>query len=238
MQAIVYTLTLLSAASFLLHISLLPQKWVPVLSGVLLAVFAFGFYPVAIQQNSQAVSTWLRSPVVAQGLAIFWIAEGMLLLTAGLSRLRAFYGQPIRERAQYAFYFSGHSGLLAVALTEILLFFEGFDMSFAALASGFASGLFLMCLVIPAALRRMLPENDLRLELKLLLHFLQMTIACLLTAGFDLPVPERESRIPDLGPLGLTLLVWLVLGMLGYLRYQVIRRRGRFRRMPQNGRGE
>jgi len=221
MKEIVYLLMLLSILSFWLHISLLPQKRLPLLSGLMLAIFAYGFYPFAIRQNSQTVSGYLHSPEIAQGLAILLIAEGMLLLTSGLHQLRKYYGEPIRKGQQRSFYLVGPSVLPAIALLETLVFFQGLDMSFTGLALSIAAGIFLLFAAAPLLIKRVLPEKDLRLELKLVLHFLQIITACLLTAGFDIPAPGRENQAPDLKPLGLTLALTLSLGFLGYIGYQI-----------------
>ncbi|WP_367915459.1 hypothetical protein [Leadbetterella sp. DM7] len=221
MREVIYLLMLLSTLGFWLHISLLPQKGLSVLSSLALAIFAYWFYPYAIQQNSQTVSAYLHSPEIAQGLAIFLIAEGMLLLTSGLLQLRKLHGEPIGKGQQRSFYLVGPSVLPAIALLETLVFFQGLDMSFTALALSIAAGIFLLFAAVPILIRRILPEKDLRLELKLLLHFLQIVTACLLTAGFDIPVPSRESHFPDLKPLVMTLALTLSLGILGYLGHQI-----------------
>lgn len=227
MQEIVYMLMLLSVLSFWIHISLLTQKGLWALPGVLLAVFAYQFYPVAIRQNSPAVSAYLHDPAVAQGL-IFLIAEGMLLLTAGLLQLRQFHDEPVRKSQQYAFYFPGPSVLAAIALSETQLFFQGIDMSFTALALCVATGVFVLFSAMPVLIKRLLPEKDLRLELKIVLHFLQIITACLLTAGFDFPAPDRQSGIPDLKPLAFTLLVALMLGALGYLSHLIKKKKWKY----------
>lgn len=221
MSEVIYLLMLLSTLGFWLHISLLPQKGLSVLSGLLLALLAYGFYPFAIRQNSQTVSAYLHSPAVAQGLAILLIAEGMLLLTAGLHQLRKCYGEPIGKGQQRSFYLLGPSVLPAIALLETIVFFQGLDMSFTGLALSIAAGVFLLFAAVPLLIKRILPEKDLRLELKLVLHFLQIVTASLLTAGFDIPLPSRENRIPDLKPLGLTLALALLLGLLGYVAHQI-----------------
>lgn len=221
MREIVYLLMLISTLSFWVHVSLLPQKGLSVLTGLVLAIFAYWFHPFAIRQNSQTVSAYLYSSAVAQGLAILLIAEGMLLLTSGLFQLRKLYGEPIGEGQQRSFYLMGPSVLPAIALLETLVFFQGLDMSFTALALSIAAGIFLLFAAVPILIRRILPEKDLRLELKLVLHFVQIVTACLLTAGFDIPVPSRENRVPDLKPLGLTLALTLLLGLLGYIGHQI-----------------
>lgn len=188
---------------------------------VLLAAFIFGMHGNAIEQsyakfNEQAANT----PLIGNLVVIQTIeAIGGALLSIFLIRLH--YNEPVKKVFRYFKYLPGVIIFPAVFYLESYLYLNITGIDFKLLAM-------LMALVIPLILyslvlvyKRLISEFDLRLELKFLLHIVQLLLAVIISTNlFRLPVIQSPMEFPSV-QLGVILGIALILIVTGIIIYNL-----------------
>ena len=157
------------------------------LTAALVAALAYAVYPIVLRQSLPAFLGGLDGTDI-QTLAAVLAFDGALGCAGATLMLRARHGPPLR-RARWvrwvrrlAAYHVGVIPVLALFYLEMKVFDAASEWSFETTAMA-------LCLAIVAAgvagseaIRRLLPDVDLRVELRLLVHVGQFVLAAGLTA--------------------------------------------------------
>jgi uncharacterized membrane protein YdjX (TVP38/TMEM64 family) len=149
--------------------------WQALLFGLVCGGFLAATYPYAIEQTKTQMAAWMNSRELMQNLAVLVTFESIVCVLYCFSAMRALYGASRRKWKHQ--WLSAYPCLLVFPalfylLTEAVFRLPG--VGFEAIAYGLSAG---VCLGLPALsllLSRLLPEQELRLEL----HFLFSLLIC------------------------------------------------------------
>ena len=117
-----------------------------------------------------------------QTLAAVLTLDGVLGCAGATLLLRARHGPPVHRLRRLAAYHVGVVPVLALFYLEMKAFDAASEWSFAATALALCLAVVVAGLAGSEALRRLLPDRDLRAELRLLVHVGQVALAAGLTA--------------------------------------------------------
>ena len=166
---------------FLLATAFIERAWGRLLTVVPAAAAAYAMYPLAVRQSLSAFIGGLDGAAV-QTLAAVLTLDGVLGCAAATVLLRARHGPPLHRFRRLAAYHVGVIPLLALFYLEMKAFDAASEWSFATTALALCLAVVVAGLAGSEALRRLLPDRDLRAELRLLVHVGQVALAAGLTA--------------------------------------------------------
>ena len=166
---------------FLLATAFIERAWGRLLTVVLAAAAAYAMYPLAVRQSLSAFIGNLDGAGV-QTLAAVLTLDGVLGCAAATVLLRARHGRPLHRFRRLAAYHVGVVPVLALFYLEMKAFDAASEWSFATTALALCLAVVVTGLAGSEALRRLLPDLDLRAELRLLVHVGQVVLAAGLTA--------------------------------------------------------
>ena len=166
---------------FLLATAFIERARGRLLTVVLAAAAAWAMYPLAVRQSLSAFIGNLDGARV-QTLAAVLTLDGVLGCAAATVLLRARHGPPLHRFRRLAAYHVGVIPVLALFYLEMKAFDAASEWSFGATALALCLAVIVAGLAGSEALRRLLPDRDLRAELRLLVHVGQVALAAGLTA--------------------------------------------------------
>lgn len=216
MQALVISLMAFAIFSLLLKMSFYRRRAVALCSlGVALCL---GFsWPLAVTQSKTRIADWLSNPDLMADTAVLLCLEIALQLLFCLRQVsyRQEIGNPLRR---WSFrLLRGFPGLLHLAvffnvLVQLVFLLPG--VSFPLIAWSFAAGLLLFLPTAVWGVRRLLPEEDVRIELLFLVNVLMAILGMVATVNGKTAVPGfSEVNGKALGLLCLLLLAGIFCGM-------------------------
>ena len=202
----------------LLATAFIERAWGRLLTAALVAAVAYAVYPIVLRQSLPAFLGSLEGADI-QTLAAVLAFDGVVGCAGATLLLRARPAPPfdrVRRWVRLAAYQVGVIPVLALFYLEMKVFDAASEWSFETTAM-------VLCLAIVAAgtagseaIRRLLPDVDLRVELRLLVHVGQVVLAAALTAYALQGGVERSATALEAGPHAVVAGV-AVLGMLvGY----------------------
>ena len=184
---------------FLLATAFIDRAWGRALLVALVAALAYAAHPLAVQQSLSAFIDNLDSADILT-LAIILTLDGVIGCAGATLLLREGYGRPPRWFWRMAAQQVGVVPLLALFYLEMKVFHAATEWSFAATALALSLAVVVAGLAASEALRRLLPDRDLRAELRLLVHVGQVALAAGLTA-FALQGIEGNTAVTlEAGP--------------------------------------
>jgi hypothetical protein len=150
--------------------------WQSLLFGLLCGGFVAATYPYAIEQTKTQMAAWLNNREVMQNLAVLVTVESILCVLFCFSAMRALYGASRRKWKQKCL--SAYPCLMVFpalfyVLTETVFRMPG--VGFATIAYGLSATVWIGLPALALLLARLLPEQELRLEL----HFLFSLVVCI-----------------------------------------------------------
>ena len=166
---------------FLLATAFIERAWGRLLAVASVAAAAYALHPLAVRQSLSAFIGGLDGAGV-QTLAAVLTLDGVLGCAGATLLLRARHGPPVHRLRRLAAYHVGVVPVLALFYLEMKAFDAASEWSFAATALALCLAVVVAGLAGSEALRRLLPDRDLRAELRLLVHVGQVALAAGLTA--------------------------------------------------------
>lgn len=185
MQIVVVALMLLATLCFLLKQTFLPWKsWVVVaLAAAALAALS---WPVAIQQSKSQIADWLSNTSLMADTAVLLTVEVALHVAFCLQRLR-----PASQRSSVlrrvlsivVEYFPGLAFFAVVFSGLVMLIFTFTGVPFQRVAWVYAVSLSVAIPLVVLALRKMIPDEESRLELLFMLDVLMAVLGIVATVN-------------------------------------------------------
>ncbi|PID93261.1 MAG: hypothetical protein CSA95_08380 [Bacteroidetes bacterium] len=185
------------------------------LSGVALRLF----YPYALEISNTEIMSRLNDATFIGDFLVIQIFEVFFGLLISIFFIRLHYGSRERKILAYASYFPGVVVFLSLFYLQSSLFLEIRGISYNLLA-------WMMVFLIPLALwgfswlmKWLLPVEDLRLEIKFILHIFQLVIAVVVSVmAFSLPVRYALITLPwrELGVLFAAAFLIILSGVVYY----------------------
>ena len=145
------------------------------------AAIAYAVHPVAVRQSLSAFIRGLDGADV-QTLAAVLALDGVLGCAGATLLLRARHGPPLHRFRRLAAHQVGVIPALALFYLEMKAFHAASEWSFSTTALALCGTVVVAGLAGSEAIRRLLPDRDLRAELRLLVHAAQVMLASGLTA--------------------------------------------------------
>lgn len=223
MQLLIILLFILAFASFALHITLI-KRWL--LQIVILTVLGLGLYlayPYAIEQSYTSFRTTIDNQQIVSNFLVLQIVECIMGILFCIFLIRDFYKERTIAIFRYFKLFSGIIILPALFYAESIVFITlpGFNFQLLAVIIALIIPLFIFGLI--KLISCFIPEYDLRLELKFILHILQLVLSVVISVKlFALPVNSSIGEMNFI-PLAVLLLLVLFMGCIGvYLHHRKI----------------
>ena len=184
---------------FLLALAFIERAWTRLLAGVTVAAVAYAVHPVAVRQSLSAFIGGLDGADV-QTLAALLALDGVLGCAGATLLLRARHGPPVHRFRRLAAHQVGVIPVLALFYLEMKAFHAASEWSFSTTALALCGAVVVAGLAGSEAIRRLLPDRDLRAELRLLVHAAQVMLAAGLTAFALQGGVESAAAALEAGP--------------------------------------
>ncbi len=219
MQTLIIILFILAFILTVLQLSLIKLKYSSAVFFVLVSFMLYFTYPYAIEQSYAKFKELTHNQHIVSNFMVIQIIECLLGLLFSIFLIRMFYNERVRKFFKYFAYFPGFIIFPALFYTESAVFLNISGMNFQLLAIIIAVILPLAVIGINILVKMLIPEYDLRLELKFILHILQLTTAIIISINiFKLPTANLESDFYISQLLVFFGLVFLF-GLVGFVRY-------------------
>lgn len=152
---------------------------------------------------------------------VLQVLEASAGILMSIYMIRSFYNEPVKRFLRYAVYWPGLIIFPALFYFESLMFLNVQGFAFPVLALILSLGAGLLMAALMKGFKYLVPELELRLELKFIIHLLQLTGGIVLSV-IMLRLPVNESSKAEI--LYQPMLVLLGVGCLGILVGLVINR--------------
>ncbi len=200
MQLVVQLLLTFVALSLLFQISHW-GLWARLSATVMVSIVAYALYPWVIEQSMDQIDLWLDNPTVMQNLAVIQVAEVLFFISIDFSMIEAYFGKKISAYIIYGLYLPGIMWFVALLYLQIRTFYYFSEIDFQTLGLYFSVGIGVFILLLPVALKWIIPEEHLRMELRYLIGFGQFLGAIIITI-FCQVLPYRSQQMGlEVGPL-------------------------------------
>lgn len=217
METIIIILLLLSAISFSLQLQFFKVRWITALYLAVISVFIYNIYPLAIEQSYTSLREMFSDVEMMNNFVVLLVIESTLGVVLSMLMIKDHFNEPINRFFRWFVYFPGITIFPAIFYLESLIFLQGFDIEFSSLA-------IVLCISIPTviwllgrAVKSIIPEVDLKLELKFVLHILQLIGGVVISiVVLKLPVNRVEGEyltIDQIIPIVLFSIFFILVGM-------------------------
>lgn len=217
LQTILFSLALLM---FILQLSLLKKIWVVGIWVAFVGGFLFLMYPMAIDYGYEELNRAASNRELVSDLLVLQVLEALAGIFLNVYLTQLYYKGRVSPIYRFFKYIPGVIVFPALFYFQILAFLNIGGMRFNILAIVVALAFPAMVLLGRHLARKTVPEYHLRLELKFILHVLQIVVSVILSIRlFVLPVKHVETRF-SIAPLlvGLALLgIFMWIGKHYYL---------------------
>lgn len=189
----------------LLATAFIERFWGRLLTAALVAALAYAVYPIVLRQSLPAFLGGLDGTDL-QTLAAVLAFDGVLGCAAATLLLRVRHAQPLhgvrwkRWLRRLAAYHVGVVAVLALFYLEMKVFDAASEWSFETTAMALSLAVVAAGVVGSEGIRRLLPDVDLRVELRLLVHVGQVVLAAGLTAYALQGGVESSATALEAGP--------------------------------------
>ncbi len=220
MQSLTVILLLLAWLSFILQISITKQKTTLIIFLSAIAVGLYLSYPYAIEQSYDKFKSITGNKTIMSNLMVFQIIESITGMLFSIFLIRMFYNEKVHKIFRWFSYFPGIVIIPAVFYTESFLFLNVAGLNFQVFAIIIAIAMPLILIGLRILTKKLVPEYDLRLELKFILHTVQLFVAIILSIQlFSLPTAGNYIQDFPIYQLLALLMLMLVFGVIGMMNY-------------------
>ncbi len=219
MQILIGILFCLAVFSLIMQMSFLKEKSVVGLLLMAIGIGIFMAYPYAIEQSYSKFKMLLGNQNLMGDFLVLQVIESTLGLLFSIVLIRIFYKERVRRWFRYFKFFPGIIFIPALFYIESYLFLNITGFDFKVFASVLAVAIPLVLFALLKLILYLIPEYDLRLELKFILHILQLITAIVISIKiYRLPANTAINEVPYLQMLVL-LAMTVLLGVLGVAMY-------------------
>ncbi len=226
MQTLVIALFILSVVSFSMQLQFFSKKWMiwPYLA--LIAGFVYAMHYLAIEQSYKSFRAILGNSSVMMDFVVIQVIEALGGLLMAVFLIRSYYNEPIKKFFKPLMYLPGIIVFPALFYFESMVFLQAHTYDFQLLAAVLAISAVALILTLKMSFKKLIPEMELQLEMKFIIHLLQLLGGIVLSVlMLRLPVQQAVDHGFSLNAmlvLGLVILVGTLMGMLWY-RYKMKR---------------
>jgi hypothetical protein len=232
MEQIAIILLVLTFVVATLKTSFFTKQWHCFVFAGACGVLIFGLFPFAIQQNKMMLETLLSNSSFLLNTAALLTVESAIFIGVNVEQLKQHYGERdetklkwlTRTLLRFCSYFPGIIFIASLFYFEVQVFLLGLQMEFWMLALLLAVGIAVIIIILNIALKKLLAETELRLEMTYFLHFIQIILAAVI-AAFASPNIQMESSVAN-NWTNILRVVGIALGVMlfGLIYYKVRRK--------------
>jgi hypothetical protein len=203
----------------LLKLSVWTRWWQVLAAALVMSTACYAFYPLAEEQNVLQLNQLVRDQATVLNLAVLLLVESVLGLMICRKLIERHYNLPVKKVWFGLMFYPGLIPMVVLLYLEAYLFLQTTGYAYETLAIFFAGLAFAAMLIGFVLIRQILPEFILRLEVLLLLQFVQAVVAVVFTVVYSpASLPDKDHSF-SLTPL-LLILALLVAGTaIGYGLY-------------------
>lgn len=221
MDIFVIIILIVSLLSFSLQLTFFSHKWVEWAYAGLIATGIYIAYPQAIEQSYSTIQQTMNDAQIIGDFSALVIAEALLGCLLSIWQTRILYGENRKKIGQYAHYFVGVAFFISIFYVESFLFINILGIDFQLLAIALSIGIPLFLLGIKQFLQWLVPEKEVRIELKFFLHITQITLAIVLSILIlRLPIANNAQQTNIIEFL-ILLALTLIVAIAGYITYHL-----------------
>ncbi len=196
MQTLVITLFILAIVSFSIQLQVMRNRWW--MGGWLLAiaVFVYLMHHFAIEQSYKAFREALTNSSLMMDFTVLQVIEALAGLLLSIFLIRSNYNEPVKKFFKYAVYLPGIIIFPALFYLESMLFLQMHGVDFKVLALSIAIASVIIIYLIGYGFKVLIPEFDLQLEMKFIVHLLQLAGGIILSVVMlRLPVHSANQEV-------------------------------------------
>jgi len=198
-----------------IQLSFVGNKWTVAAWLLVLGIFVFAMHTRATEQSYDSFTRQLENTRLITDFVVVQVLESLLGILTAIFMIRKHFGESTGSNFRLAMYFPGLTVFPALFYFMSLFYLNSFSYSFTTVAVALAAVFPLGVLLLRYTVKKIVPEFELRAELKFILHILQLLGGIILSIQYmKLPVAQR-SDAPVL-PLGdLLMMLLLIAGFVG-----------------------
>ncbi len=221
MEVLIILLFALSLMLFSIQLAIFPKHIFVYIWSFILMAFIYLLYPTAINQSYIIFKQMLDNSSLMSDFVVVQVVEGVCGVLLSVFLMHCYYNEIVKYKfLRYAVYLPGIVVFVAVFYLSVYFYLNVYSMSFAILAIVLAIAIPLFLLVLSKLINHIINDYDLLLELKFILHVLQIVLAVILSAVlFRIPVNNSPDNV-FLMPLLTLFVIFSLFVILGVLRFK------------------
>jgi len=215
METLVLILFILSFLLTGLQLSFMQKKRMVGIWLLVSGLFTFAMHNSAIEQSYDTFMRQLENTALVTDFVVVLVIEAILGVLLAILMIRKHYGEPVRKFFRNAAYFPGVIVFPALFYLMSIVYLNTPGFSFTGIAIVLALAFPLVLLGIRFLVKKLIPEFELRAELKFILHILQLLGGIILSIQYlKLPV-SQQHKISALPASNLIVMILITLGVIG-----------------------
>lgn len=208
-EILIIIVFVLAITSCSLQFSLFPQRKIMWACLGLISAFIYFMYDRAIEQSFSVFKKILSNSSLMVDFTVVQVTESIVGLLISVSLIGLYYNMPMKKYLKFFVYFPGLILFPALFYAESYIFLNVAGLDFQVLAIILAIAFPLVLFMLKALIVKLIPDYDLRLELKFGIHIIQLICAIIISVLIN-KLPVKASKLS----FGLDQLLVLSLGVL------------------------
>lgn len=215
MEVVIYILVLFISINTLLKLSFMKNLQV-VLIGLLAGIFILLIYPYAVGQSRTEMESLLENPVVLGDISVLVTIESVIYIGFCFMGFKSDFSPKNKILNTVLKWYPGLLifPVLFYLLAQAVFYFSGTDFLF--IAGVLAGSVFVLILVLSLSLRKLIPENNFRLEIHFILSLFVATLGLVATSQGKIVHISKPETV-DLFVLGRTFVLFISLFFIGWV---------------------
>ncbi|HPX59810.1 MAG TPA: hypothetical protein PLL02_05200 [Bacteroidales bacterium] len=215
MEYIISVLILFILLNVLLKLSFW-RWWQVALFSALLGLFVLLVTTYAAEQSKAEITAWLSTPAIMQNVAVLITLETVVFVGFAFMRLRQTLGTKVKKYLMLPL--NVYPGLLLLPVLYFVLaqlFYALPGVSFNTISYGLAIAVFILFPLLSWGFTKLLPEEDLRLEILFIVNLIVCMIGLITTVNGETAYAPVE-RTFNIKAILFAVALFLVLFIIGY----------------------
>ncbi len=216
MEYIIAVLILFILLNILLKLSFW-RWWQVALFSALLGLFVLVVTPYAAEQSKAEITAWLSTPAIMQNVAVLITLETVIFVGFAFMRLRQALGTKVKKYLMLPL--NIYPGLLLLPVLYFVLaqlFYALPGVSFNTISYGLAIAVFILFPLLSWGFTKLLPEEDLRLEILFIVNLIVCMIGLITTVNGETAYAPVEQAF-NIKAILFAVALFLVLFIIGFL---------------------
>lgn len=216
MQYIIFVLILFILINAMLKLSFW-RWWQVVLFSAILGGFVLAVTSYAAEQSKSELSSWLNNPKIMQNVAVLITIESVIIFGFAFMQLRQALGTEVKKYLMLPL--TIYPGLLLIPILYFMLaqlFFALPGVSFSTVAYVLAISVFILFPLFSWGFTKLLPEEELRLEVMFIVNLFVCIIGLITTVNGETTYAQVEQSF-NIKAILSAIFLFLLLFIIGFV---------------------